>query len=918
MALCVTTIALAETKIGDLYYNLYSKTLTATVAKYPSSSEKYKGSVTIPSKFIWGGNQYTVTSIGNKAFEDCDELTSITIPNTLTKIGDYAFIGCKALTTIDIPNGVTTIGSFAFHSCYALTTVTIPEGVKTLGTNTFCDCKNLSSINLPSTLESIGTDCFTYTALTSFELPKGVKNVGDFMLYGCTQLTSLSVNPENNVYDSRNNCNAIIETASNKLVIGIKVSTIPEGVTTIGNKAFQGCKELTSIDLPNSLTLIGNRAFYECDGLTSVNIPENVTNIYYEAFAKCKNLTTIYIPSSVTELSGAFQHDSAVVSLTVANPYPISIPASSSDNFPFKGLTKAKLYVPVGSKYAYQAAQGWSYFQKRTFEILQQQTLSYSEIPSSKYGDAAISLPQKTDQGLTINWTSSNSKVATISSNTLTIVGAGTATITATQGGNDEYESFTKTYNLTVAKAPLKITANDCVRFVGEENPVFTLTYEGFVNGDDANSLTKAPKITCVATAESAPGTYTIKVSEASSPNYNITYVNGTLTVLDVTTFNNTLYSETVEIRTGSNASISIELINEDPIVMVEFFMLLPDGISISVDEDGYWDATLNSSRSNRHNIEVEKNSNGLYHFLVYSSRNNSFKGNEGELININIECDENVEKGTYQAILKNILLNNSDKEEIVLPDYNIPIHVTDVLLGDINGDTKINGSDIVELVDHIMGRTSDRFIAAAAELTGDGQINGSDLVEEISLVMSQGVSHAPVATKNYAPRLFSSGLTLKGDSIGAAVLGVESDESFILSQLQIELSEGLILTKITTDAHHSVEYLQLSENTYNVLCYSTSNAVFGSNKALLTIHYTGKGVVSVKDMMMVDNNRMEWYFTPVRLDDVTGIAWDNRTLSQPADIYSINGYLVRQQSSSLEGLTKGVYIVNGNKIIVK
>ena len=97
-------------------------------------------------------------------------------------------------------------------------------------------------------------------------------------------------------------------------------------------------------------------------------------------------------------------------------------------------------------------------------------------------------------------------------------------------------------------------------------------------------------------------------------------------------------------------------------------------------------------------------------------------------MINIKVECDESMEGGTYQAMLRNILLNDADKNEIVLPDYKFSIHVTDVLLGDVNGDWKINGSDIVEMVDHIMGRPSDSFILAAAELTGDGLVNGSDL----------------------------------------------------------------------------------------------------------------------------------------------------------------------------------------------
>lgn len=407
-------------------------------------------------------------------------------------------------------------------------------------------------------------------------------------------------------------------------------------------------------------------------------------------------------------------------------------------------------------------------------------------------------------------------------------------------------------------------------------------------------------------------------VSGAEAINYEIIYVNGTLSVVDETTLNNSLYSETVEIRSGGNASISLELNNEDPIIMVEFYMQLPEGINISVDEDGDLDATLNSNRSNRHNIEVGKNSEGLYHFLVYSTSNKSFKENEGELINIKVECDESMEGGTYQASLRNILLNDANKNEIILPDYNFSVHVTDVLLGDVNGDWKINGSDIVEMVDHIMGRESDKFIPAAGELTGDGVINGSDLVEEISLVMSQGISQAPASEGNHAPSLLSTGLSLNGYNAGEAVLGIENGESFILSQMTLQLSRNQHLTDITTDNCHNVEYLQLSDNTYFVLCYSSSNATFSSNEALLTVHYTGEGVISVKDVMMVDNNRQEWLFAPVNLNEATGIDWAGSLLTQPADVYSVNGYIVKRLATSLKGLKSGVYIINGNKVIIK
>ena len=208
--------------------------------------------------------------------------------------------------------------------------------------------------------------------------------------------------------------------------------------------------------------------------------------------------------------------------------------------------------------------------------------------------------------------------------------------------------------------------------------------------------------------------------------------------------------------------------------------------------------------------------------------------------------------------------------------------------------------------------------LLTAADLTGDNQINGSDLVEEISLVMSQGVSQAPAATAYQAPKSLKTGLVLNDDGCGETSLGVETGNDFVLAQMLLHLSESQHLTDITSDGHHHVEYRQLSENTYFVLCYSTGNAVFSSNDAVLTIHHTGKGTVSVEDAMMVDDNRQEWYFAPAISGDATGIDWVSRMLSSPADIYSIDGYMVRQQTQSLDGLAKGIYIINRNKVIVK
>ena len=238
-----------------------------------------------------------LTSIGNSAFENCSGLTSITIPNSVTRIGEDAFFNCSGLTSITIPNSVTSIGRYAFFNCSGLTSVTIPNSVTSIGNSAFEKCSGLTSVTIPNSVTSIGRSAFD----------------------GCSGLTSISVDVNNSVYDSRNNCNAIIKTATNTLVSGCKNTTIPVSVTSIGSFAFNGCSGLTSITIPESVTSIGDDAFANCSGLTSVTIPNSVTSIGEWAFFR-SGLTSVTIGNGVTSIGDyAFEYCSALTSVTIGN-----------------------------------------------------------------------------------------------------------------------------------------------------------------------------------------------------------------------------------------------------------------------------------------------------------------------------------------------------------------------------------------------------------------------------------------------------------------------------------------------------------------------------------------------------------------------------------------------------------------------
>ncbi|MBR4552687.1 MAG: leucine-rich repeat domain-containing protein, partial [Bacteroidaceae bacterium] len=244
----------AGTEIGGIYYKLESSTKTASVTYTGSSnynpnpgSTAYKGSITIPAAVTYSGTTYSVTSIERYAFYDCTGLTSITIPSSVTSIGKWAFFGCSGLTSINIPNSVTSIGERTFLGCTGLTSITIPSSVTSIGRSAFYGCTGLTSITIPSSVTSIGGDAFWgCTGLTSITIPSSVTSIEGNAFSNCTGLSSIKVEAGNKKYDSRHNCNAIIETASNTLVAGCKTTTIPSSVTSIGSYAFSGCTGLTS------------------------------------------------------------------------------------------------------------------------------------------------------------------------------------------------------------------------------------------------------------------------------------------------------------------------------------------------------------------------------------------------------------------------------------------------------------------------------------------------------------------------------------------------------------------------------------------------------------------------------------------------------------------------------------------------
>ena len=299
----------------------------------------------------------SVTNVGWRAFSNCTSLKSIVIPNSMSCIGHYMFWGCSGLTNVLIPNSVTRIGWFAFSGCTSLMnitipntvinieqaafahsglkSITIPNSVTIIGNEAFTGCSNLTSVDMPNSLTSIGSSAFSSCGgLTSIVIPYSVTSIGS-RAFDPTNLESIEVENGNSIYDSRDNCNAIIKTATNSLVLGCKNTIIPNSVTSIGYQAFYGCTGLTGIAFPNSVTSIEGSAFLGCSGLKSVTIPTSLASIEWGAFKDCTSLADVLVKTTT----------------------PLRIEQDC-----FLNSYATTLYVPKGCKDVYMTTDYWKEF----------------------------------------------------------------------------------------------------------------------------------------------------------------------------------------------------------------------------------------------------------------------------------------------------------------------------------------------------------------------------------------------------------------------------------------------------------------------------------------------------------------------------------------------------------------------------
>ena len=282
--------------VDDLTFTLSSD---GTYYSVKATATTIAGDLEIPSEY----SGLPVKKIDASGFKSCAKLTSVVVPESITALPDSAFQDCTGITALTLPSGLTTLGANSVRNCKKLTSIDLPAGLTSIGGAAFYGCSSLTSIDLPAGLTSIWSYAFYYcSSLTSIDLPAGLTSIGTNSFSYC-QLVSITVDSANTVFHSEGNC--CIRTATNQLAIGCKTSVIPDYITSIGNCAFEGRYNLTSIDLPAGLTSIGTWAFASCTSLTSIDLPAGLTSIGDDAFYYCSSLTSIDLPAGLTSIGGS-------------------------------------------------------------------------------------------------------------------------------------------------------------------------------------------------------------------------------------------------------------------------------------------------------------------------------------------------------------------------------------------------------------------------------------------------------------------------------------------------------------------------------------------------------------------------------------------------------------------------------------
>ena len=901
----------------------------------------------------------SLRTIESSAFQGCSSLDgSLTFPDNLRLIGWSAFQGCSSLDEVVLNESLEVIQGYAFEGCTSLKQeITLPRDFQSLGERAFANCSSL-----------YGTVKFNRD-FYMFMGTEGYGSVAGSCFENCTSIEAVDMSEPDFLDEIPNSTFAGCTSLKNVL--------LPPNLERIDNNAFSNCTSLDNIEFPNTLLVINWCAFQNCTSLTSLNLSDcnDLGTIEGHAFEGCTSLETVYLPKSLNWIGeNAFKDCRNMANLTVEAVQPADV---GDDVFLNVKTRSCVLSIPTGTYEDYLNAEGWGAFvaMRKNIDVTVGDGANLyvvNDEPAAARG--ARRTPAAEQQGAKVKDGSSlyvqenetatfkvnpdeNVEIAKVLFNGKDVTSELVNNTYETPGVTDassfevqvnvlgdlhvkELRMFDDNVTIKVAeKRQLKFAVyptnatNQAITWTSSNEKVATVNSEGIITGVVAGNAE--------ITGKTVDGGYEKKCQVTITPNkYWI------------------VSEEKVEEDIERSIRVPLALHNEDEARAIQFDVWTPE--NMYMDE---WNIELNSGRASGHTVSKERISNKVWRIKVSSPTGGKFKNSDGDLITLSFSTG--YKGGDFDVAIRNVHITGPYDFDFTAPDHTIRFSVTGYPMGDSNGDGKVSINDAVTTIDYILGRYPERFFWNPTNVNKDNDITVADITGIVDIILERK-SHASAAARKTADnaqgRLYMNDISMTAGEKQTIGLQMENAGNFIAFQCDVYLPTGMEIALDENgnalvglaggvNSHHTISANLLDNGALRVIVMSPQNeslSILENDILNLTVStdatMVGDDVIDIRNIRLVrssdhgeylaaDASAIVHFGEPTAIDKLMAskglkMRMEDRYLIIDAEsatilpLVSTNGVSRNLQIHKGENRffieNTGVYIIGGNKLIVK